>query len=158
MCAPCDTPLFSTGTSNHMRLATLLSVSYPYLHHEAPRFLGASRKFLRTLCLPAISLPSSRSSLVVQGASSTKHWLRRTLKEHHQSTYSMAEGSRKRRKTNESSGMTTSDNPPMEVDEKCFIGSIDQGTTSSRFLIFDKAGNPVASHQIEFQQLYPHSG
>jgi glycerol kinase len=28
-----------------------------------------------------------------------------------------------------------------------FIGSIDQGTTSSRFLIFNKAGEPVASHQ-----------
>ena len=39
-----------------------------------------------------------------------------------------------------------------------FIGSIDQGTTSSRFLIFDKSGTPVASHQIEFTQYYPHSG
>lgn len=39
-----------------------------------------------------------------------------------------------------------------------FIGAIDQGTTSSRFLIFDKDGQPVASHQIEFKQIYPHSG
>ncbi|KAF4631741.1 hypothetical protein G7Y89_g6386 [Cudoniella acicularis] len=39
-----------------------------------------------------------------------------------------------------------------------FIGSIDQGTTSSRFLIFDGEGTPVASHQIEFENIYPESG
>lgn len=37
-----------------------------------------------------------------------------------------------------------------------YIGAIDQGTTSSRFLIFNKDGDPVASHQIEFKQYYPH--
>lgn len=39
-----------------------------------------------------------------------------------------------------------------------FIGSIDQGTTSTRFIIFDGTGSPVASHQHEFQQYYPESG
>jgi len=39
-----------------------------------------------------------------------------------------------------------------------FIGAIDQGTTSSRFLIFSRDGEPVASHQIEFKQIYPNSG
>jgi len=39
-----------------------------------------------------------------------------------------------------------------------FVGSIDQGTTSSRFLIFNGDGDPVASHQIEFENLYPESG
>ncbi|KAI9821464.1 MAG: Glycerol kinase [Thelocarpon impressellum] len=39
-----------------------------------------------------------------------------------------------------------------------FVGSIDQGTTSSRFLIFDGTGVPVASHQVEFGQMYPQSG
>lgn len=39
-----------------------------------------------------------------------------------------------------------------------FIGSIDQGTTSTRFIIFDGTGQPVAQHQIEFTQIYPHSG
>lgn len=39
-----------------------------------------------------------------------------------------------------------------------FIGSIDQGTTSTRFIIFDGVGEPVAQHQIEFTQLYPQSG
>lgn len=42
--------------------------------------------------------------------------------------------------------------------EKFFIGSIDQGTTSSRFIIFDGTGTPVAMHQIEFTQKYPESG
>jgi glycerol kinase len=39
-----------------------------------------------------------------------------------------------------------------------FIGSIDQGTTSTRFIIFDGIGEPVAQHQIEFNQKYPQSG
>ncbi|KAI9852284.1 MAG: Glycerol kinase [Thelocarpon superellum] len=42
--------------------------------------------------------------------------------------------------------------------QRWFIGSIDQGTTSSRFLIFDGTGTPVASHQVEFKQMYPHPG
>ena len=42
--------------------------------------------------------------------------------------------------------------------KKFYIGSIDQGTTSSRFIIFDGLGQPVAQHQIEFAQLYPESG
>lgn len=42
--------------------------------------------------------------------------------------------------------------------EKCFVGSLDQGTTSSRFIIFDTRGEVVASHQIEFENLYPESG
>ena len=39
-----------------------------------------------------------------------------------------------------------------------YIGSVDQGTTSTRFMILDGLGKPVASHQIEFKQLYPHPG
>ncbi|EFX02948.1 glycerol kinase [Grosmannia clavigera kw1407] len=39
-----------------------------------------------------------------------------------------------------------------------FVGAIDQGTTSSRFLIFNEQGEPVASHQLEFTQHYPHPG
>ncbi|KAK6607694.1 glycerol kinase [Botrytis cinerea] len=43
-------------------------------------------------------------------------------------------------------------------NHESFIGSIDQGTTSTRFLIFNKDGEPVASHQVEFSQIYPESG
>ena len=42
--------------------------------------------------------------------------------------------------------------------EQSFVGSIDQGTTSSRFLIFNKDGEPVVSHQLEFKQIYPQPG
>jgi glycerol kinase len=46
----------------------------------------------------------------------------------------------------------------MELETEHFVGSIDQGTTSSRFLIFNKHGEPVASHQVEFTQIYPNPG
>jgi glycerol kinase len=45
-----------------------------------------------------------------------------------------------------------------EIQRHWFVGSIDQGTTSSRFLIFNNRGDPVAGHQIEFQNVYPESG
>lgn len=45
-----------------------------------------------------------------------------------------------------------------ETREHWFVGAIDQGTTSSRFLIFNGEGEPVANHQIEFENHYPDSG
>jgi glycerol kinase len=39
-----------------------------------------------------------------------------------------------------------------------FIGAIDQGTTSTRFLIFDRAGRVIASAQREHRQIYPQPG
>jgi glycerol kinase len=39
-----------------------------------------------------------------------------------------------------------------------YILALDQGTTSSRSIIFDHDGNIVSSGQQEFTQLYPHSG
>jgi glycerol kinase len=36
--------------------------------------------------------------------------------------------------------------------------AIDQGTTSSRALVFDLQGRLIASAQQEFAQIYPHSG
>ncbi|HXS97332.1 MAG TPA: glycerol kinase GlpK [Candidatus Limnocylindrales bacterium] len=39
-----------------------------------------------------------------------------------------------------------------------YIGAIDQGTTSTRFLVFDRAGNIVASAQKEHEQIYPQAG
>lgn len=46
----------------------------------------------------------------------------------------------------------------MSGSDEVFVGSIDQGTTSTRFLIFDKHGEPVAEHQEEFTQIYPNPG
>jgi hypothetical protein len=39
-----------------------------------------------------------------------------------------------------------------------FIGSIDQGTTSTRFIIFNQAGEKVASAQKEHRQIFPAEG
>ncbi|KAL2150782.1 hypothetical protein VTH82DRAFT_7345 [Thermothelomyces myriococcoides] len=39
-----------------------------------------------------------------------------------------------------------------------YVGSIDQGTTSTRFIIFDGDGNVIAMHQQKFENLYPESG
>lgn len=39
-----------------------------------------------------------------------------------------------------------------------FIGAIDQGTTSTRFIIFDCTGNPIAKYQSEYRQLHEQSG
>ena len=39
-----------------------------------------------------------------------------------------------------------------------YIMSLDQGTTSSRCILFDKAGNICASVQKEFKQIFPKPG
>lgn len=39
-----------------------------------------------------------------------------------------------------------------------YIGAIDQGTTSTRFIIFDRAGAVVACAQKEHRQIYPRPG
>src|SRR4051794_2328006 len=39
-----------------------------------------------------------------------------------------------------------------------YIGAIDQGTTSTRFIVFDRAGRIAASAQKEHRQIYPQSG
>ncbi|MFI7601562.1 glycerol kinase GlpK [Actinoplanes sp. NPDC049681] len=39
-----------------------------------------------------------------------------------------------------------------------FVGAVDQGTTSTRFMIFDHGGNEVARHQLEHEQILPQAG
>ncbi|KAF1780321.1 Carbohydrate kinase, FGGY, C-terminal [Phytophthora cactorum] len=39
-----------------------------------------------------------------------------------------------------------------------FVGAIDQGTTSSRFIAFDHSGNIAATHQMEHKQIYQQPG
>jgi glycerol kinase len=39
-----------------------------------------------------------------------------------------------------------------------FVGSVDQGTTSTRFMIFDHSGNEVGKHQLEHEQILPQAG
>jgi glycerol kinase len=39
-----------------------------------------------------------------------------------------------------------------------YIGAIDQGTTSTRFIVFDRSGRTVAISQKEHEQIYPKQG
>jgi glycerol kinase len=39
-----------------------------------------------------------------------------------------------------------------------FVGAVDQGTASSRFMLFDHSGNEVAKHQLEHEQILPQAG
>lgn len=39
-----------------------------------------------------------------------------------------------------------------------YVAAVDQGTTSTRFIIFDHAGQVVSLHQLEHQQIYPQPG
>ena len=41
---------------------------------------------------------------------------------------------------------------------KKYVGAVDQGTTSTRFMIFDHAGQVVGIHQLEHEQIYPKPG
>jgi glycerol kinase len=39
-----------------------------------------------------------------------------------------------------------------------YVGAVDQGTTSTRFMVFDHAGREVARHQLEHAQILPQAG
>jgi glycerol kinase len=41
---------------------------------------------------------------------------------------------------------------------KNFIGALDQGTTSTRFLLFDRQGRPAGFDQLEHRQIFPQPG
>ena len=44
------------------------------------------------------------------------------------------------------------------MEPRSLVAAIDQGTTSSRCILFDRAGEPVASHQLEHAQITPRPG
>ncbi len=46
----------------------------------------------------------------------------------------------------------------MAAQQAGYIGALDQGTTSTRFMIFDHRGRAVASAQKEHEQIYPNPG
>jgi glycerol kinase len=39
-----------------------------------------------------------------------------------------------------------------------FVGALDQGTTSTRFMVFDREGQEIARHQVEHDQILPRPG
>ena len=46
----------------------------------------------------------------------------------------------------------------MSLKEKRYIGAIDQGTTSTRFVIFNHKGEIIKMEQLEHKQIYPKAG
>ncbi|KAI5123536.1 hypothetical protein M0805_006696 [Coniferiporia weirii] len=48
--------------------------------------------------------------------------------------------------------------PMRQLKHGEFVGSLDCGTTSVRFIVFDEHAIIVAQHQLEFPQYYPHPG
>ncbi|MDX9973745.1 MAG: glycerol kinase GlpK [FCB group bacterium] len=46
----------------------------------------------------------------------------------------------------------------MPSDCDGLIGAIDQGTTGTRFMLFDRDGRPIAAAYKEHRQIYPHAG
>ena len=45
-----------------------------------------------------------------------------------------------------------------ETKKRRYIIALDQGTTSSRAVVFDNSGKIVQEVQKEFKQIYPHPG
>jgi len=41
---------------------------------------------------------------------------------------------------------------------KKYVAAVDQGTTSTRFMVFDRQGQAVSAHQLEHEQIYPKAG
>src|SRR5918994_1367648 len=39
-----------------------------------------------------------------------------------------------------------------------YVGALDQGTTSTRFMVFDRQGQEIARHQVEHDQILPRPG
>jgi glycerol kinase len=49
-------------------------------------------------------------------------------------------------------------NGPPEKNMSKYVLALDQGTTSSRAIVFDRRGSPIATAQKEFQQIFPRPG
>ncbi|HUS23022.1 MAG TPA: glycerol kinase GlpK [Aeromicrobium sp.] len=45
-----------------------------------------------------------------------------------------------------------------QTAEPRYVGAIDQGTTSTRFMVFDHSGREVGRHQLEHDQILPQAG
>ena len=44
------------------------------------------------------------------------------------------------------------------MSDKKYVAAIDQGTTSTRCMLFTKDGRPAASYQMEHEQIFPQPG
>ena len=46
----------------------------------------------------------------------------------------------------------------MNKSNSQYVGAIDQGTTSTRFILFDRGGRSIGSYQREHRQIFPRAG
>jgi len=113
-----------------------------------PHCLSVKPVYSCLLALHVKHIPSICRYLTSSSAPSTTSNLGQTIPKMVLKSNSSAENGSPRRKS------AAQESLPDSV----LLGSIDQGTTSSRFLIFDTDGDLVAGHQMDFENLYPHSG
>ena len=67
-------------------------------------------------------------------------------------------GSRKQEDTKPSSSPETKQEEKISMSGKKYVAAIDQGTTSTRCMLFTKDGRPAGSYQMEHEQIFPHPG
>jgi glycerol kinase len=79
------------------------------------------------------------------GASLASFWLAKSQATHSSSSSSSSTSSTKNKLASKHFA------PP-------FVGALDQGTSSTRFIVFDSRTNIVVSHQMELPPLYPQPG
>lgn len=137
-----------------------------YMRRFIPRDRGrlASRSLSRLGCFPPFPnrQPSSKPAVSDVPPSTSAPWnqsnttARRIL----QSPRGIMNGANGTNGTHVPNGTngTNGINGTNGVATQAFVGAIDQGTTSSRFLIFNQRGEVVVTHQIEFTQIYPEPG
>lgn len=53
---------------------------------------------------------------------------------------------------------SNSDNMTVTQQDSKYVASIDQGTSSSRCIVFGQDGSIVSEHQMEHEQFYPRPG
>ena len=85
------------------------------------------------------------------GASLASFWLAKSKSTHTQSCSSSKSIQASSSSKNELAGKNGHFVPP-------FVGALDQGTSSTRFIVFDSRTNMVVSHQMELPPLYPQTG
>ena len=56
------------------------------------------------------------------------------------------------------SAKDTKEEVKISMADKKYVAAIDQGTTSTRCMLFTKDGKPAGSYQMEHEQIFPHPG
>lgn len=151
---------------------TLAAQNTRYMRRFIPRDRGrlASRSLSRVGCFPPFPKcqPSSKPALSDVRPQTSTAWNQSIAPAHpilqpHRIIMNGVNGTNGTHVPNGTNGTnglngTNGTNGTNGAATQAFVGAIDQGTTSSRFLIFNQRGEVVVTHQIEFTQIYPEPG